>query len=337
MSSGRKAPGEKVTRRTLIAATAATAVLGAGAPALAQRPPPPPRVKGPLVWLDMDQQDLDDAYDQLVYAPNRDHILKRCVRNSELARERLGAPKRFAYGPTAIEALDVFTTRVANAPVSVYVHGGAWRTGLALNYAYAAEMFVNAGAHHVVLDFNNVLETGGDLMVMAEQVRRAVAWVYRNAKSFGGDPERLHVCGHSSGGHLTGVLLTTDWQKDFGLPPSLIKGGVCGSGMFDLKPVRLSKRSSYVKFTDEIEEKLSSQRHIDRLVEPVAVVYGTLETPEFQRQSRDFAAAVAAAGKPVTLAVMEGYNHFEVMEQLGNPYSLFGRAVLAQMGLSPVP
>jgi arylformamidase len=162
MSSRQKAPGEKVTRRTLIAATA---VLGAGAPALAQRPPPPPRVKGPLVWLDMDQQDLDDAYDQLVYAPNRDHILKRCARNSELARERLGVPKRFAYGPTAIEALDVFTTRVPNAPVSVYVHGGAWRTGLALNYAYAAEMFVNAGAHQVVLDFNNVLETGGDLMV----------------------------------------------------------------------------------------------------------------------------------------------------------------------------
>jgi arylformamidase len=218
--------------------------------------------------------------------------------------------------------------------VSIFVHGGAWRAGLAKNYAYAAEMFVDAGAHYVVPDFNNVLETGGDLMVMAEQVRRAVAWVYRNAKSFGGNPERLYVCGHSSGGHLTGVLLTTDWQKDFGLPPTLIKGGVCGSGMFDLKPVRLSKRSSYVKFTDEIEEKLSAQRHIDRLVAPVALVHGTLETPEFQRQSRDFAAAVKAAGKPVTLAVMEGYNHFAVMEQLGNPYSLFGRAVLTQMGLN---
>jgi arylformamidase len=98
-----------------------------------------------------------------------------------------------------------------------------------------------------------------------------------------------------------------------------------------------SRCASYVKFTDEIEEKLSSQRHIDHLVAPVAVVYGTLETPEFQRQSRDFAAAVEAAGKPVTLAIMESYNHFEVMEQLGNPYSLFGRAVLAQMGLSPAP
>ena len=301
---------------------------------MAQPPPQPPRVKGPLVWLDMDQQDLDDAYDQLVYAPNRDHILKRCARNSELARERLGAPKRFAYGPTAIEALDVFTTKAANAPVSVFVHGGAWRTGLATNYAYAAEMFVDVGAHHVVLDFNNVLETGGDLMVMADQVRRAVAWVYRNAKSFGGDGERLYVCGHSSGGHLAGVLLTTDWQKDFGLPPTVIKGGVCGSGMYDLKPVRLSKRSSYVKFTDEMEERLSPQRHLDRLVAPVVLVYGTLETPEFQRQSRDFAAAVKAAGKPVTLAVMESYNHFEVMEQFGNPYSPFGRAVLEQMGLA---
>jgi arylformamidase len=229
----------------------------------------------------MDQQELDDAYDQLVYAPNRDHILKRCIRNSEIVRERLGAPKRFAYGAGPMEALDVFTTKAANAPVNVFVHGGAWRTGLAANYAYAAEMFVNANAHHVVLDFNNVLETNGDLMVMAEQVRRGVAWVYRNAASFGGDSERLYVCGHSSGGHLAGVLLTTDWQKEFGLPPTLIKGGVCGSGMFDLKPARLSKRSSYVKFTDETEDKLSPQRHLDQLVAPVHLVYGTLETPEF--------------------------------------------------------
>jgi arylformamidase len=324
----------RLTRRTLLASGAAA--LGASEPVLAQQGPPPAgRVRGPLVWLDLDQQELDDAYDQLVYAPNRDQVLKRCSRNSELVRERLGPPKRFAYGPTAIEALDVFTAAAPNAPVNIFVHGGAWRSGLAANYAYAAEMFVRAGAHHVVLDFNNVLETGGDLMAVADQVRQAVAWVYRNAKNFGGDPERLYVCGHSSGAHLAGVLLTTDWRKDFGLPPTLIKGGVCGSGMYDLKPVRLSKRSSYVKFTDESEDKLSAQRHLDKLVAPVHLVYGTLETPEFQRQSRDFAAAVRAAGKPVALSVMESYNHFEVMEQLGNPYSLFGRAILEQMRLAP--
>ncbi|MFL6806259.1 MAG: alpha/beta hydrolase [Xanthobacteraceae bacterium] len=327
-----------ISRRSVLAGTAALAAAG-GAAAMsgtaAAQQPAPPREKGPRVWLDMDQKELDDAYDQAVYAPNIQQILKRCARNSELARERLGAPRRFAYGTTAIEGLDVFPTRAANAPINVFVHGGAWRTGLAKNYAYAAEMFVNAGAHQVVLDFINVIEAGGDLMTMAQQVRRAVAWVYRNAASFGGDPERLYVCGHSSGGHLTGVLLTTDWQKDFGLPPTIIKGGVCGSGMYDLKPVRLSKRSSYVKFTDEVEQALSAQRHIDKLTAPVTLVYGTEETPEFQRQSRDFAAAVKAAGKPATLVVTEGYNHFEVMESLGNPYSAFGRAVLEQMRLAP--
>ena len=74
-------------------------------------------------------------------------------------------------------------------------------------------------------------------------------------------------------------------------------------------------------------------RHIDKLHTPLILTYGTYETPEFQRQSRDFAAAVKAAGKPVELIVGEGYNHFEMLETLTNPYGLLGRAVLTQMGL----
>ena len=54
---------------------------------------PRPHVKGPLVWLDMDQQELDDAYDQIVYAPNRDQVGKRRVFNSERARAVIGAPE----------------------------------------------------------------------------------------------------------------------------------------------------------------------------------------------------------------------------------------------------
>jgi arylformamidase len=292
------------------------------------------RVKGPRVWLNMDQKELDDAYDQQVYAPNREQIQQRNARNSELTRQRLGQPLRFAYGPTPIEGLDVYKTSAPNAPIAIYTHGGAWRSGSAANCGFIAETFVNAGANLVVLDFNNLTETGGDLMPMMDQVRRAVAWVYRNAEKFGGDPERLYVVGHSSGAHLTGNLLTTDWQKEFGLDPTFIKGGTIGSGMYDLKPVRLSKRSEYVKFTDAVEEALSSQRHLDKLVAPLTVLYGTYETPEFQRQNRDFAAAVKAAGKRVELIVCEGYNHFEVMETLGNPYGLFGRAALEQMHLA---
>jgi arylformamidase len=326
-------PGLPHRRQFLHLASGAAASATMTGLALAQSLPAA-RAKGPPVWLDMDQKELDDAYNQSVYAPDLETILKRCARNGELVRERIGAPRRFAYGPSAIEGVDVFPAKMPNAPVNVFIHGGAWRALLASDYHFAAEVFVNAGANFVVPDFNNVIETGGDLMGMADQVRRAVAWTYKNARSFGGDPDRFYVSGHSSGGHWVGVLLTTDWHNDFGLAPTFIKGGVAGSGMFDLKPVRLSARSSYVKFTDETEQALSSQRHLERLVAPVRLVYGTLETPDFQRQSRDFAAAVQAAGKPATLSVMEGYNHFEVMEQLGNPYSLFGRAILNQMNLA---
>lgn len=89
--------------------------------------------------------------------------------------------------------------------------------------------------------------------------------------------------------------------------------------MYDLKPVRLSKRSEYVMFTDEIEQTLSSQRHLDKLNAPIIVAYGTQETPEFQRQSREFAAVVKAAGKPVELIVGEGLNHFEMQETSAIP------------------
>jgi arylformamidase len=327
----------KTSRRNVVhlaAGAAASAAIAAGASASAQ-PVAPARVKGPPVWFDMDQKALDDAYTQAVYAPNAAQVVARCHRNSELARERLGVPKRLPYGPTPIEALDFYATKAANAPINVYVHGGGWRSEFAKHNAAQAEMLVNAGAHLAVLDFNSVIETGGDLMIMADQIRRGVVWLYRNARSLGGDPDRIYVSGHSSGGHWVGVLLTTDWQRDFGVPPTMIRGGVAGSGMFDLKPVRLSVRSSYVKFTDDAEESLSAMRHLDKLVAPVAVVYGDAETPEFQRQSRDFAAAVRTAGKPVSLSVMEGYNHFEVWEQLANPYSLFGRALLDQMNLRP--
>jgi arylformamidase len=293
------------------------------------------------VFLHYDQKQLDDAYDQLVYAPNRDQIQARCAKNSELVRERLGAPLRRAYGEKEIEQLDIYRTPrhlgAQGTPVNVFIHGGAWRAGLAKNYGYAAEMFVRAGAHFVALDFNNVLETGGDLLPMADQVRRAVAWVYRNAAEFGGDPARLYVSGNSSGAHLGGVVAITDWRAQFGLPQDTVKGYTFASGMYDLRGPRLSKRSAYVKFTDDAEEKLSTQRHLERISAPITVLYGSLETPEFQRQSREFAEALKQAGKPVELVVAEGYNHFELGESNANPYGPVGRAVLKQMGLAPQP
>lgn len=316
------------------------AVAGFASVARAKTPDPVPchlgpasHDKGPLVWMDMDQVELDAAYDQRFYAPMGYQITKRVAALSDAVRKRIGEPLRLAYGPSEIEKLDVYRARKPNAPIFVFIHGGSWLGGTARSHGYPAEMFVNAGANFIAIDFIQIKAAGGDLRVMAKQVRSAIAWVYKNAASFGGDANRLYIGGRSSGAHLTGVALVTDWANDFGVPADIVKGGVCSSGMYDLKPVRLSKRGDFVKFTDEMEDAMSSQRHLDQLQAPVAVTYGTNETPEFQRQARDFATAIKAAGKNVELIQAPHYNHFEMGESFGNPYGPSGRAALALMKL----
>ena len=290
--------------------------------------------KGSPVFLDYDQAALDAAYDQAAYAPNREQLIARRIGESAMARGHIGELERVAYGPAEIERLDIYRSAGSGAPVFVFIHGGAWRSGRSKDFAGPAEMFLAAGAHYVVPDFAWVQDADGNLMMLADQVRRAIAWVWQNIARFGGDPHRLYLGGQSSGAHLTAVALTTDWQGKFGLPADLIKGGMCVSGMYDLEPVRLSARSRYIAFDDRTVAELSPIRHLDRLQAPLVIAYGTCETPEFQRQNREFVAALEAAGKPARFLVGEHYNHFELPETLGNPYGLLGRAALELMGLT---
>jgi arylformamidase len=287
----------------------------------------------PHVWRDYDQEGLDRAYDQTVWAPSMADIQKRQAANSEAARRRLGQPQRLAYGPSPIEGLDLFKARQPNAPIMVFIHGGAWLRGEAKNFAYPAEMLVDAGVNFVVADFAPLNSFDGDLTVMAAQVRRAIAFAWRNAAQYGGDSSRFYLAGHSSGAHLAAVALTADWRREFDIAPDFIKGALLMSGMYDLKPVRLSKRSDYVKFTDAMEDAMSPQRHLDGLHAPLTVTVGTKDSPEFIRQARDFVAAVQAAGKPAELIEAPEYNHFDLSESLGNPYGPNGRAALKLMGL----
>jgi arylformamidase len=163
----------------MIHINSAAGITAAAGSALGQQPPSQtPRVKGPLVWLDMDQKEIDDAYDQSVWAPNQPHVSKRRSVWSETVRARL-RPERIAYGPSEIEKLDIYKTRIPNAPIRVFLHGGAWRGGSAKDSAYPAEMFVTAGAHYIAVDFIAVEQAAGNLMTMADQVRRAVAWVIK--------------------------------------------------------------------------------------------------------------------------------------------------------------
>jgi arylformamidase len=230
-------------------------------------------VEDPPVFLHYDQAALDAAYDQAAYAPNREQLIKRRIRDSALARRRIGEPERVAYGSGKIEQLDIYRAGRKLAPVFIFIHGGAWRSGRSTEFAGPAEMFLAAGG--ALCRPRLRLGTG---CRRQPDGSRAVAWVYQNAARFDGDPNRLYIGGKSSGGHLAAVALTTDWQRQFDLPADIIKGGVCISGMYDLSPVRLSARSRYVAFDDATVAALSPLRHLHRLLAPLVAAYGTCET-----------------------------------------------------------
>jgi arylformamidase len=145
----------RLTRRAVLKGACAVGATMIASSAWAQQSVAPMREKGPRVWLEMDQRELDDAYDQSVWAPNQPHINKRRAVWSDSVRARIRA-ERVAYGPTEIEKLDIYKTKQANAPIQIFFHGGAWRSGSARASAYPAEMFVTAGAHYVAVDFVDV-------------------------------------------------------------------------------------------------------------------------------------------------------------------------------------
>jgi arylformamidase len=253
------------------------------------------------LFLDYDQKALDDQYEQRVWVPNADEILKRCARASEEVRKRIGEPRTERYGPAPIEQLEIYGE---GDKAFVFVHGGAWKRQSARENAFAAEAIMRAGAAYVALDFAPLPSI--TLPEMVRQVCSGVAWVHRNLTS------RIVLCGHSSGAHLAACAL---------IRTGLAQAALLVSGIYDLLPVRLSARNEYVRLDEKLEHEFSPIRHIEKIRCPVSVAWGEHEAAEFERQSREFAQKL---GAPTIIG--RGLNHFELIETLADPASALARA-----------
>ena len=274
----------------------------------------------PTIFLDYTQEQLDRAYDQLVWAPHRDAIQAEIRKDCEAVRQKM-PPRTERYGASAKQELDIFAPPGATkAPVLVYLHGGAWLRGARQDTIYPAPAVTGRGAALVVPEFNNVSEVS--LPKMVEQCREAVAWTIQHAASFGGDPDRVYLAGHSSGAHLASCVLLGD------LP---IKGALLISGLYDLHAPLLSARSKYVKITPEELDAASAMRHLGRIRCPVAVAWSVGDSPEFRRQGHVFAMALEGMGRLAARAEIFSPNHFEEPRQLGHPDSPLSRVLYALM------
>jgi arylformamidase len=272
------------------------------------------------VFLHYTQEELNRNFDQRSWVSNALEVIGRYPVLSAATRARFEHRANVPYGAGADETLDIFPAR-SGGPVQIFVHGGAWKNFSKDDYSFPADTYVPAGINTVIVNFTNLPNVR--LPQMVDQVRRAIEWVYRNARSFGGDPERLYVSAQSSGAHLSAMALTMD---------NFVKAATLVSGPYYLEPVMLSKRSDYVKLSEAEVGELSPGLQAHRIKCPVIVAYAEQDTDEFQRQSREFAAGLEQAGRLTQLMRLRGVNHFELMECFRDPSHPLVRAILEQTG-----
>jgi arylformamidase len=288
---------------------------------------------GPKIYLDYTQEELDQQYEHRSIVPDGDEFIARNAADSANVRVTANGQFDVAYGPDPDQLLDIYPAgRDGLSPVVVFFHGGRWSRGGKESNIECFATYNAAGVHFVSVGFTLIPNITMDGLV--GQCRDAIAWLWHNAKTFGGDPERLFVMGKSSGAHLAGMMVTTDWQAERRVPRDVIKGGLLVSGMYDLEPVRLSFRNGFLHLDEEMAMRNSPIHHIPDNGCPLVIGFGSLETDEFQRQGRAFAAAWGERGLSCQLVPVEGRHHYSINAVLSDPDGDLVTPFLKNMGMT---
>ena len=285
---------------------------------------------GKPVFREYDQAALDAEYNNREKVKDSADWLARCAIASAEARASLECRLDLAYGAHPGETLDVFPARTASAPVHVFVHGGYWQRLDKSDFSYVARALQPAGAAVVVINYALIPTVNMDELV--RQCRAAIGWVHHNAPSFGGDPNRIYVSGHSAGGHLVAMLMSTDWKAFGGQPTDVIKGGCGISGLYDLEPIRLSYLNEVLKLTPDSARRNSPVQCPPPRSGPLLLTVGGLEGPEYHRQTEELSAVWRSRALPCQVIDMPRHHHFSIVAELEDPGSTLSRLLLRQMG-----
>src|SRR6185436_335151 len=286
---------------------------------------------GDTIFFGYDQAALDREYNNSGKIPNAADYLARYPAESARAREELPARLDLRYGPRPGETLDIFLPEGRGPwPVHVFVHGGYWRSLDKEHFSFVARGLQPAGV--LVAVVNYALIPTVDMDELVRQVRASVAWLHRNVAALGGDPNRIFVSGHSAGGHLAAMLMSTDWSAFAGLPADVVKAGCGISGLYDLEPIRLSYLNEVLKLTPESARHLSPVHCPPARSGPLLLAVGGLEGPEYHRQGEELAAVWRTKRLPCQALDMPGHHHFSILAELEDPGTTLSRLLLRQMG-----
>ncbi|MGV3570928.1 MAG: alpha/beta hydrolase [Ramlibacter sp.] len=267
------------------------------------------------------------------YAP----FLQAYAERSAAARATLPFERDLAYGPGPAQRLDLCVPAAGAAPVPllVFIHGGYWQELSKESSAFAAADCLAAGWAFAAIGYT--LAPAASIAGMALECRQALRWLQAQAARRGIDPARIVVAGSSAGAHLAAMACLRGWSGDADLPPGLPAAAVLVSGVYALEPLVGTSIAAPLALTPQAAADASPRWQRLQGFPPAIVCWGEVETGAFQRQSRDFAAAVADAGAPPPVVFeVPARNHFDVILDLATPGTALGDATRRLVAREPV-
>ena len=276
-------------------------------------------------------KDINFQYLPRLTVTNVEEYLQKSAARSTRLRKNLSCQIDVPYGDTPGQMLDIFPAARKGAPVHVFIHGGYWRSLDKGIYSHIAGPMVAAGATVVLPNYDLCPQVR--ITDIVQQMRRAIVWVYKNIAKHNGDPKSIYVSGHSAGGHLTGMMISTDWSKEGQLPKDLIKGSAPLSGLFDIEPHRHSQLQPDIRLTAKEAKAMSPMYLLPLAKGPSIVAVGGAESDLFHWQSLEYAARLWLCGIKAEYVSTPGDNHFGITDRLGNARHPLTKALIAQMGL----
>ncbi|MCB1741275.1 MAG: alpha/beta hydrolase [Gammaproteobacteria bacterium] len=279
------------------------------------------------------RDEFERQYSARSQVPDSESIVAENERASADYRQRAKASMDQSYGATGREKVDIFRPENDDAPILLFIHGGYWRSRDKSAFSFLAEPLNQAGALVAIMEYSLCPHVTMETIV--RQTRGACAWLWRHGAEYGGNPGRLHVMGHSAGGHLAAMLAATDWH-DFNtdLPEDLVKSVLCVSGIFELEPLLEHSVNQDLNLDATNARRLSPVLRQPTTPGPVVAAVGSAESDEFRRQSQSLVSTWKSKGAATTYLELEGFNHFSILSSLRDPTFTLTRRLKEQMGVS---
>lgn len=268
----------------------------------------------------------DQVYNNRALVPDFATYLQQWAADSTVVRDTEPCLTDISYGTGPSENLDIFTTAKPKAPVLVFLHGGYWRALDKSDHSFVAPSLTHQGVCVVVPNY--ALCPAVTIPQIVMQMVKALAWVWRHIDTWGGDPSRIHVAGHSAGGHLAAMMLACEWQRHApDLPPDLVKSALSVSGLYELASLR---RSPLLQEALRLDDKQVLQASPAWMPAPkqgvLHSVVGGLESEAFLAHNQLIQQAWGPKRVPVA-QVLPGLHHFSMM----NAFATSGHALNRQM------